>query len=273
MEDVMGHQTDGQPHAGTEVSGESPRFAGTAVQNVKAQLREEIIRGDLRPGDALTSVQVAERFGVSRTPAREALRMLQEEGFLTGELNRRLRVVEWSADELEAVFAERIMLTVLCTRLTIPALTDADVERMQSLMQEMSAARGAEDYEAWRKADVAFHHMHMKGASETLRSDNARLYERASMFRAIWLRSRDQAFAFNMEDHPAILEACRQRDAEAGGLAAALHLTRVALTLMTELAPEREPAAVRLCLRLAGGGAPVTEPIPSGSRVRARNAS
>jgi len=270
----MGHQTDHQPHAGTEAGGGPPRVSGTAVQNVKAQLREEIIRGDLRPGDALTSVQVAERFGVSRTPAREALRMLQEEGFLAGELNRRLRVVEWSAEELEAVFAERIMLTVLCTRLTVPTLTDADVERMRSLMDDMATAREAKDYEAWRTADVAFHHMHMKGASETLRADTARLYERASMFRAIWLRSRDQVLAFNMEDHPAIFEACRQRDAAAGGLAAALHLTRVALTLMTELAPERDPAAIRQCLRLASGDAPVTEPGQAGGlRARAKTSS
>src|SRR5882757_8133251 len=113
---------------GTRGGGLSPSSrAGTAVEDIRNRLREAILEGELRPGEAVTSVQAAERFGVSRTPAREALRMLQEEGFLTGESNQRLRVVEWSPDELEGVFAERILLTVLSTRLTVPSLSDEDL--------------------------------------------------------------------------------------------------------------------------------------------------
>lgn len=241
--------------------------AGDTVHAMRNDLREAIIRGELQPGAAVTSVEVAERFGVSRTPAREALRMLQEEGFLRGESNQRLRVVEWSADELETVFAERILLTVLCTRLTVPTLTDADIAHMEQLLRSMQAARDDADHDAWRLADVAFHHVHMQGASTTLRADLARLYERASMFRAIWLRNRDQTLSFSMDDHPDILQACRTRDPELGGIAAARHLTRVALTLMTELAPDHEPAIVRQALRLAGlDGASSSKPAPTRRR-------
>lgn len=238
---------------------EGPTPSGGSVQSVRAQLRESIIRGDLRPGEAVTSVQVADRFGVSRTPAREALRMLQEEGFLRGELNQRLRVVEWSGEELEAVFAERILLTVVCTRVTVAKLTDDDITTMQSLIDDMDAARAVQDHHAWRTADIAFHGMHLKGASATMRADLARLYERAAMFRAMWLRNRDQTLSFSMDDHPLILDACRRRDVDAGGLAAARHLTRVALTLLAELAPEWEPAAIRHALRLAGNPGPVEQ--------------
>ncbi len=223
---------------------------GGTVQAVRRQLREAIIRGDLKPGSTVTSVDVANRFGLSRTPAREALRMLQEEGFLHGEKNHRLRVAEWSSDELEAVFAERIMLTVLCTRITVPTLTTADIAGMDLILQTMRRAQDRHDHDAWRTADVAFHQMHMRGASTTLKAHLARLHERASMFRAMWLRSRDETFT--MDDHPPILQACRVGDAQAAGVAAARHLTRVALTLMTELAPDREPAVVRQALRMSG---------------------
>jgi len=224
--------------------------AGDTVHAMHNDLREAIIRGELQPGAAVTSVEVAERFGVSRTPAREALRMLQEEGFLRGESNQRLRVVEWSADEL-----------------TVPTLTDADIAHMEQLLRSMQAARDDADHDAWRLADVAFHHVHMQGASTTLRADLARLYERASMFRAIWLRNRDQTLSFSMDDHPDILQACRTRDPELGGIAAARHLTRVALTLMTELAPDHEPAIVRQALRLAGlDGASSSKPAPTRRR-------
>lgn len=225
---------------------------GAAVQYVRAQLRDAVIRGELRPGDPVTSVQVAEKFGVSRTPAREALRMLQEEGFLRGELNQRLRVAEWSPEELEAVFAERILLSVLCTRMTVSNLTDSDIDQMRLLTRQVESARIAVDRDQLRDADVLFHEMHMKGASTTLRADLGRLYERASIFRSMWIRNGAEVLSYSPGEHPTILEACEQRDADAAGQAIALHLTRVALTLLAWLAPDREPTAIRQALRLAG---------------------
>jgi len=233
-------------------TGDSVQRAGDMVQAVRRQLRDAILRGDLAAGEAVTSVGVAERFGVSRTPAREALRMLQEEGFLRGESNQRLRVVEWSPEELETVFSERILLSALCTRLTVAQLTDADIARMEELMDVMDRARIGGDHDGWRLADAEFHAVHLRGASETLQGDLARLFERAWMFRTMWLRGRDQNLSYSLNDHPDILDACRQRQPDVAGLAAARHLTRVALTLMTELAPDHEPATVREALRLAG---------------------
>lgn len=226
--------------------------SGDMVQAVRRQLRDAILRGDLAAGEAVTSVGVAERFGVSRTPAREALRMLQEEGYLRGESNQRLRVVQWSPEELETVFSERILLSALCTRLTVAKLTDADTEHMQQLMDVMDNAQASGDHDGWRLADTEFHAVHLQGASETLRSDLARLYERAWMFRTMWLRGRDHSLSYSLNDHPEILDACRNRRPELAGLAAARHLTRVALTLMAELAPDHDPATVREALRIAG---------------------
>jgi DNA-binding GntR family transcriptional regulator len=251
--------------------------SGDTVQAMKNAIRNAIIRGELRPGTPLTSVRLAQQFGVSRTPAREALRMLQEEGFVRGESNQRPRVAEWSADELETVFAERILLTVLCTRLTVPGLTDGDIRRMEELIEVMVEAHDAGESDAWRTADIEFHRTHMQGASPTLLADLGRLYERASMFRAIWLSNHGQSQAASMLDHPAILEACRARDPEQGGIAAARHLTRVALTLMTELAPGREPSTVRQALRVAGlndgdGSQKLSapQPVPNGPGSRKR---
>ncbi len=254
-----GSSEDAPPDAvvvGGGAPGDSAQRAGDTVKAVHRQLRDAILRGDPVAGEAVTSVGVAERFGVSRTPAREALRMLQEEGFLRGGSNQRLRVVEWSPEELEAVFSERILISALCTRLTVPHLTDGDVNRMEDLMGEMDTARANNHHEVWRTADAEFHDIHLRGASDRMRADLARLFERSWMFQRMWLRNRDQTVSFSLNDHPNILEACRQRRGDLAGMAVAHHLTRVALTLMTELAPDREPATVREALRLVG-----TEPL------------
>jgi DNA-binding GntR family transcriptional regulator len=247
---------------GVDGDGSAPsRGARTAVADVRRRLRDAILAGELLPGELVTSVEVAERFGVSRTPAREALRMLQEEGFLSGESNQRLRVVQWSPDELEAVFAERIMLTVLCTRVTVPRLTPDEIGHMEQLVERMRSARESGNSAEWRAADVAFHSMHMHRASPALREDVSRLYERASMFRALWLENRGQHVHFATDDHPAILDACTDRDGDRAALVAARHLTRVALTLMIEMNPGRDSLVIREALRLAGGG-DSEEPLP-----------
>lgn len=224
---------------------------GRTVLEVRAQLREAIIKGELPPGTPLTTVRLAERFGVSRTPMREALRMLQEEGFVRFESNQRPVVVEWSAEELETVFAQRILLTALCTRLTVPRLTDADLAHLGDLLVTLQVADTAKDLDAWRGADVEFHQQHMMHASDVLRADLNRLYERSLMFRVMWLGDHGTSSSFSLHDHPEIFEACQRRDPYAASHAAARHLARVALTLLSQLAPDREPLIVRDALRFA----------------------
>lgn len=224
----------------------------STTDRVRQILRSEILSGELAPGTVADSVNLAERFGVSRTPVREALRSLQEEGYLVGENRKRLEVVQPSVEELEAVFAERMFLTVVSTRLTVPQLTDAELNRMERLLTLMDELRAAGEHVLWRQADNAFHSTHVKHVSDTMRNDHSRLYERASMFRAVWLRNRNYTLSFSIDDHPMIMEACLERDAERAALVAAKHLMRVAMTLCAEIAPGKDLKALREVLRMAG---------------------
>jgi DNA-binding GntR family transcriptional regulator len=224
----------------------------SSTDRVRQALRSEILSGELGPGTVVDSVNVAERFGVSRTPVREALRGLLEEGYLVGEKGKRLEVVRPSVEELEAVFAERMFLTIVSTRLTVPQLTTAELERMQKLLKLMDELRAAGEHVHWRQADNAFHSTHVKHVSDTMRSDHSRLFERASMFRAIWLTHRNYTLSFSIDDHPMIMEACLERDANRAALVAARHLMRVAMTLCAEIAPGKDLTALREVLRMAG---------------------
>jgi DNA-binding GntR family transcriptional regulator len=232
--------------------------AGGTVITVRNMLRTAIIRGELAPGSPLSSVQLARTYGVSRTPLREALRMLQEEGFVAIESNQRARVATWSSDELEALFAQRILLTALCTSLTVPRLTDIDVKRMGQLLVDLERAEADNDHDAWRDADVEFHHIHMMLAPPALLADVKRLYDRALMFRYMWLGQRRTAISPSADDHPGLLEACTRRDQSHAANTAAQHLARVALTLVTQVDPSRDPATIREALRLVTLGSQET---------------
>jgi DNA-binding GntR family transcriptional regulator len=237
---------------GVEFSTFSDSESDTSTNRVRQALRAEILSGELAPGTVVDSVNVAERFGVSRTPVREALRSLYEEGYLVGQERKRFEVVRPSVEELEAVFAERMFLTVICTRMTVPKLTSDELDRMRRLLKLMTELREAGEHQLWREVDNAYHSIHVKHASPTLRSDLSRLFERSSMFRAIWLQSRNNTLTFATDDHPVIMDACEQGDADRASLVAARHLMRVAMTLCAEIAPGHNLEALNELLRMAG---------------------
>ena len=120
------------------------------------RLRREIATGQLQPGP-LKLRPLAERFGTSPIPVREALRRLEADRLVSFEGNRAIRVNEVSAEELDEVFAIRAELESLALRLAVPHLRE-DPERVAalgSLMDRMD--RQADDPAEWRTTNEEFH--------------------------------------------------------------------------------------------------------------------
>ena len=124
-------------HGGLRIS--DPRR--TSIE-VHAHLRELIISGVLPPGTELKQAELARVFAVSRTPLREAFRMLQEEGLIAGEPNQRSRVLGFDPEELELLYAGRVALECLGVRLTAGHLSREEERSATSAMREMSGRTG-----------------------------------------------------------------------------------------------------------------------------------
>src|ERR1700733_10841379 len=90
---------------------------GQDVAIAYQSFREAILQGDIPPGEIMTQQQVAERLGISRTPLREAIRILQHEGLLNAEPHRRLQVAESSIDYVAAVFLMRRLVQCSAARI------------------------------------------------------------------------------------------------------------------------------------------------------------
>lgn len=224
-----------------------------AVAAIHLRLREAILRRKLHPGDVLSQVTLANEYGVSRTPMREALRMLQEEGLVTQEPNRRARVADFRLDDLEAIAAQRILLSAFATYLTVPHLDAAALAELSEAFERMRKAGTNGDAERWRSADVAFHEAHQSRAPVLLRQDIRRLQERSGLYRSIWLRDEPHHDAQSQLEHDLIAEACRRRDAVEAMRGVARHQARIAIAAMTRAIPEREPVTIRTALQLALG--------------------
>jgi DNA-binding GntR family transcriptional regulator len=119
-----------------------------------------IMGGALEPGARLGEVELAERFGVSRTPVREALSRLAAEGLVEIVPNRGARVTTWTVAELEGVFDLRSVLEPQLTAFAVPNATPADVEELDDLagrMLRIGRPGPGQDLEALVPLNRAFH--------------------------------------------------------------------------------------------------------------------
>jgi DNA-binding GntR family transcriptional regulator len=104
-----------------------------------------IISGDIKPGEKLAEISLAERMGISRSPVREALRTLSRDGLITVEPRRGARVNSLDATDAADLYACRLLLEPPCTALAAQALTDATMAELENTFRRMAAAVDARD--------------------------------------------------------------------------------------------------------------------------------
>jgi DNA-binding GntR family transcriptional regulator len=220
------------------------------AEAVHDELRAAILRNQLPAGMILNQVHVARRMGVSRTPLREAFRMLQREGLIEGESNKRMRVSGLSLEGLEDLYAMRILLEGLAIRLTVPRLSNAALSTLKNLLKEMEKFARIEDYEAWEAPHRRFHSGLVQYAGERQKGEIVKLSEHAERYRRAYTTEAPRAWDKGVKEHKAILDACVQRDPLAASDRLARHYSSVVLGLLGMLAPEHDPVAVRTALRM-----------------------
>lgn len=133
------------------------RVRSLAREDVYTQLSTWIIDGTLRPEEPLRDQDLAEHLGVSRTPVREALRRLEDEGLVETASNRWTRVAPLHAAQAAELYPVVETLEVLALRLAAPALTAQDLAQLHDLNARLRHAFQQRDAQAAVEADTAFH--------------------------------------------------------------------------------------------------------------------
>jgi DNA-binding GntR family transcriptional regulator len=270
-----------QAQAGNQLAGVKPLKISDRRQSrvaVHARLRQLILDGTLPPGSVLSQLRLSRALGVSRTPLREALRMLEEEGLIDAEPNQRPRVKGFDSSDLEFVYSTRILFESFAAALTIPMLTPDDIRVAEHALKSMRSATEHEDFAEWRRAHREFHRVLVGGAGDQLVQQIEDLAERAERYlRFYQLRDTRSWWSRNTEaEHREMLDAvARDHDGSRDGVAAiGRHLARTALWVIAEAEPERDPLPIRLALQMAlsaAGGDPRTVPKRSAANARSTN--
>src|SRR5712691_5362957 len=224
--------------------GKASTTAELSTELVHEHLRDSILRGELDPRVPISQVQLAKRLGVSRTPLREALRMLQREGLIDSEPNRRVRVAELSVVDLEQLYAARIVIEALATRIAVPTLTASDFTRMRELLAGMRTLARERDLEEWDVQHRAYHDLLNGRVGDRLGRIARELFDHTERYRHVYL-AEPRAWTTATKEHMAVFAACEAGDAMLASHHLARHLGRTALTIIALVDPEHDPVPVR----------------------------
>ena len=240
-------------------AGEVP--ARQSAEYVYRRVREAILNGELPPGETMSQVVLAEEIGVSRTPLREALRMLQGEGLVEARPNRRVRVAPMSAGDLEELYAVRVALEAQALRLAVPLMTPEDIARLEGSIAEMAHFAEERDMRRWLLPHADYHRRLTALAGERFEALLTQLYDHTERYRRLHIGYGPSAWA--TADHRDILDAVKSGDARQSAALLAAHLSRVAFEVANIIEPGRDLAKLRHVL--ADAGAEVPPPRPAAS--------
>jgi DNA-binding GntR family transcriptional regulator len=207
-------------------------------------LRDRIRTGELEPGRRLRLKDLTEELGMSPTPIREALRLLQADGIVDYKPHQGIVVAELSLEELDGVLRLRRLLEPYAVELAVPKLTPARSRELERLHEKLLGAVASGRGTAVTDANAAWHWaLYEAAGSPHLKEFIRRLWD-AYPWRTMWaLPGRSEQSAV---EHQAVMDAIASGDAKLAAERLAAHLTSGESSLLDRLERERsgEPRAV-----------------------------
>ena len=227
----------------------------TAVEVYDA-LQGSILSGRLKPGMVLSQVGVAKALNVSRTPIREAMRMLQEGGLLTAEPNYRSRVVGFDPKDIEALYMKRLVMETLGVAITTRRMSVSLIAQLREVTVALESDESHQDFGEWLKLHRQLHRLIVQGGGDALAADLEQLEMRSERYQSAYKGAHLPGWWQRGEaEHRALIDVMCKGDVTKASELAARHLARTALELLAALAPEFDTSRLRASLSFAIAGA------------------
>lgn len=192
-------------------------------EQVVEQIRTAIIEGRLKPGDHIVENSLTAQLGVSRTPVREALILLERDGLVVSQPHRGSFVRSFTEADVEAIFSMRTNLENFAAERIIQSLDDEDFARLYGSIEQQRAAIARGDFKQVRSIDMSFHQYIVDRSQHAILAQNWRQIV-AQIAAVLYIRAEgipDYDEYLAIRDHTAIVDAYARRDLEA-----VMHLNR-----------------------------------------------
>jgi DNA-binding GntR family transcriptional regulator len=181
---------------------------GTPVgKTVFAHLRQEILNGNLNHGERLIETEIARGLNISRTPVREALRKLENEGLVVYRTGRGVVVTKVSHDDMNEIYSIRGVLEGLCARLAAERITKKELKTLRELIGQMRRRYSQKDFRGTVQVHTRFNDLIARAAHSPrvqALANRFREYTERSQLRSFGVPERFKAIE---EEHEAIMRA------------------------------------------------------------------
>lgn len=195
-------------------------------------LRNRILSGELGGNTLLRQEQLAQEYGVSRMPVREALKQLDSEGLVVVENNRGAIVSELSKHEIEEIFDLRLMLELDLLSRSIPNITEAAIEKAQGILNELDRAYETQNIAHWGMLNAQFHMSLYEPANRPVSLSLAsRLGIQADRYLRLQIVNTTDIMNGAVE-HQMLLDLCKQQKADEALALLSTHIRRTKEQLM-----------------------------------------
>lgn len=186
---------------------------GRLTDEVCKRIADDIVLGHFAPGARLEEYALAERYGVSRTPVREAIKLLAISGLVVYKPNRGASVAQMTPEQLDYTFEAIGELEAACARHAALRMNEAERARLAALHEASRAALQSRDMETYSALNVEFHELIMDAAhNPVLKEVTAALRTRVTPFRRTQFRDFERIGA-SFAEHATIVEALLSGDA------------------------------------------------------------
>jgi len=188
------------------------------------RLRNLVVEDALKPGEKVPEKDLCEAFGVSRTPLREALKVLASEGLVVLQANRGARVTKVTREELENTFPVIAMLEQLAGELACQNLSDAGIAQIEKRHDAMVKAFIARDRKAYFQANQDIHNALIEGAQNDILETHHRMLAARVRRARFMVNLSDERWAQAIQEHEQMMEKLRDRNADALGQLMKTHM-------------------------------------------------
>ncbi|MDA8456930.1 GntR family transcriptional regulator [Acidovorax sp. GBBC 3334] len=202
----------------------APLTPRALYEEVAEQLRQRIFQRQLEPGSWIDELKIAEEFGISRTPLREALKVLAAEGLVTMKVRRGAYVTEVSDKDLRDVYHLLALLESDAARVVAGRASDAQMRELEALHAELSAAVG--DRERFFSVNERFHMRLLELADNRWRNQMVADLRKVMKLNRHNSLLRQGRIEESLREHGDLLAALQARDAEAAATAMLDHFSQ-----------------------------------------------
>ena len=189
------------------------------------QLQTDILTGVIKSGEKLTEQKICEKYNVSRTPVREALRQLEMDGLVESIPNRGTFVIGFSAQDIEDMYQLRKIYEVQAVRWAIERISKDELDQLEETFEFMEFYTMKHDREKMLNINTYFHQLIYRASHNRMLQHLLASYQvYLRHIRKVTQPNTDEYLATVLEEHRAIFEAFKNRDIEAGAKAMEIHM-------------------------------------------------